>query len=143
MAAIVVIDESVVVLPRGALGDWLADPSQWRVWWPGSAATVTGRDAGLRWALTGTLVGSSSVTLSEQAEGVLLRYELAADPAEPGSATRPRSLTDSPHARREASALRERHHVAWKRSVFALAARYETSPRKSGASDGRSDGRGR
>ena len=94
---------------------------------------MTGRDGGLRWALTGSLVGTSSVTLIELAEGIHVRYELAADPADPGAPTRPRSLTDSPHARREASALRERHHVAWKRAVFALAARYETSPRDTAA----------
>lgn len=121
------------MLPPGDLGAWIADSRQWNVWWPGSSATVTGREAGLRWALVGALVGTSSVTLVEQAEGILVRYELAADPADPGSPSQPRSLTDSPHARREVSALRERHHVAWKRSVFALAARYETSSRDAGA----------
>lgn len=124
-----VIDESVVVLPASDLTAWLCDPAVWQAWWPGSSATVTGRDSGLRWALIGTLVGTSSVTLVEHADGILIRYELAADPAEPGSPTQPRSLTDSPHARRELSTLRERHHVAWKRSVFALAARYDSSAR--------------
>lgn len=79
----------------------------------------------MEWTLIGTLVGSSRVVLTSQEDGVLIRYVLEADPSEPGSRTRPRPLGTSPHGRREAEGLHQRHRLAWKRSVWALSTQYD------------------
>ncbi len=127
MAAVVVVDETVVVVPSQTLLTLLTQRSRWVVWWPGSVATMDRRGSALTWALSGALVGTSSVELCEGADGVLVRYTLEADPAEPGAPTVPRRATDSPHGRREAESLSQRHRVAWKRSIFALVSEYETT----------------
>lgn len=109
----------------------LSEPSRWQVLWPGCRAVIVtevpaGSPSGrLGWQLQGALVGSSWVVVEERAEGVRVEYRLEADPSEPGSLDRPRQPVDSPHRRREAASLRQRHLVAWKRSLWALAAQYE------------------
>lgn len=127
----VISDESVVLVPAGAVVALLSEPSRWTVLWPGCRAVIVNEaqadaPAGrLSWQLKGALVGSSWVTVEERADGVRVEYRLEADPSEPGSPDRPRQLLDSPHGRREAASLQQRHLVAWKRSLWALAAQYE------------------
>lgn len=125
MATVVVVDESILVIPASAFRALLVDRARWATWWPGSEAMLVHEDEPLAWRLTGALIGSSSVATVPAPEGLLVRYTLEADPAEPGSATRVRRLPDSPHGRREVEALAQRHRVAWKRSVFTIAAQYE------------------
>lgn len=121
------MDEEVVVVPARAVMALLAERSRWMVLWPGSDAVVveTTGDTRLRWRLSGALVGDSWVVVEEEQDRVRVQYRLEADPAEPGSPTRPRHLPDSPHGRREIAALHQRHLVAWKRSVWSLVAQYE------------------
>ena len=75
---------------------------------------------GLRWNVSGGLVGTAEVDLAPQEAGVVVRYVLAADPTAPGSRTLPRRLPDSPHGRRELAALHRRHALAWKATVWAI-----------------------
>lgn len=127
----VISDETVVVVPAGAVVALLSEPSRWQVLWPGCRAVIVtevpaGSPSGrLSWQLQGALVGSSWVVVEERSEGVRVEYRLEADPSEPGSADRPRQFVDSPHRRREAASLQQRHLLAWKRSLWALAAQYE------------------
>lgn len=127
----VISDETVVLVPAEAVVALLSEPSRWQVLWPGCRAVIVtqapaGASSGrLSWQLKGALVGSSWAVVEQHAEGVRVQYRLEADPSEPGSADRPRTLLDSPHGRREAASLQQRHLVAWKRSLWALAAQYE------------------
>lgn len=122
MPSVEIVDETVIVVSRGTLATVVADRARWLGWWPGLEATVVvdrGLD-GLQWRLDGGLVGRAEVALMPVREGVLLRYVFAADPAAPGSRTRPRRLPDSPHGRRELAALHRRHALAWKAAVWSL-----------------------
>lgn len=132
------MDEVVVVVPREVLLRLLSDHARWAVWWPGSEATLVHEipDQRLEWSLVGAMVGSSSVVVSTHADGVLVQYALDADPAEPGSRSRARPLGDSPHGRREAGELRQRHQMAWRRTVWSLAAEYDEDIRARGAESG-------
>jgi hypothetical protein len=117
-----VVDETVILVRRETLAGVVADRARWSAWWPGLDATVVvdrGVD-GLRWQVTGGMVGSAEVALTPVQGGILVRYAFAADPAAPGSRTRPRRLPDSPHGRRELAGLQRRHVLAWKATVWAL-----------------------
>jgi hypothetical protein len=117
-----IVDETLIVVRRETLAAVVADRARWVAWWPGLEATVVvdrGVD-GLRWTVTGGLVGSAEVVLTPVGAGVLVRYALAADPTAPGSRTRARLLPDSPHGRRELADLRRRHALAWKATVWSL-----------------------
>lgn len=122
MPSVEVLDETVIVVRRETLAAVVAERSRWSAWWPGLEATVVadrGLD-GLRWRVTGGLVGDVEVALAPAGTGVLVRYALAADPTAPGSRTEPRVLPDSPHGRRELAGLRRRHALAWKAVVWSL-----------------------
>ena len=122
-----VVEESLVAIPPAALLSLLGEPARWPGWWPGSRATLVRSGDGLEWTLVGTLVGTSSVTVTADAAGAQVSYRLEADPAQPGSPGTPRRLPDSPHGRREVDTLIQRHRVAWKRAVFSFVAEYEAS----------------
>jgi hypothetical protein len=118
-----IVDDSVVVVDRGTVAAVIADRVMWHSWWPECDVTVV-RNAGpdgMRWALRGALVGSTEVVIEPHGEGVLVHYALLADPTQPGSSDQPRALPDSPHGRRELEALRRRHLLAWKRTIWTMA----------------------
>lgn len=127
VASVEIHDETIIVVRRDLLASVVADRTRWVAWWPGLEATVlVDRGVeGMRWSVSGALVGSSDVALVEQANGVLVRYALTAEPTEPGSRTQPRRLPDSPHGRRELAALRRRQVLAWKATVWALKDEFE------------------
>lgn len=127
MPSLEILDETVIVVRREVLASVVADRTRWVAWWPGLQATVVVDRGveGMRWSVTGSLVGTSELALVEQADGVLVRYVLTAEPTAPGSRTQPRRLSDSPHGRRELDALRRRHILAWKATVWALADEFE------------------
>ena len=119
MAGVDLVDETFVVVDRGRLAAVVADPSRWRAWWPGLQLAVfmdRGLD-GIRWSVSGDLVGSCELWLEAEGDGVLIHYYLRAEPTVPGSPTRARVLPDSSRGRREIDRLRRRHAVAWKRSA--------------------------
>lgn len=116
------VDETYLVVAPARVAAVVADPVRWRAWWPGLELTVF-MDRGLqgiRWSVTGDLVGSSEIWLEPYSDGVILHYYLRADPTEPGSRTSARMLPDSPRGRRQQDRLRRRHALAWKRTVWAL-----------------------
>lgn len=122
MPGVDLVDETFIVVERTRIATVVADPVRWRTWWPDLQLTVF-MDRGLegvRWSVTGTLVGSAEVWLEAQGDGVLVHYYLRADPTVPGAPATPRTLPDSARGRREIDRLRRRHALAWKQVVWSL-----------------------
>ena len=122
MAVVDLVDETFIVVERMRIAGVVADTGRWRAWWPGLDLEVfmdRGLD-GIRWSVTGELVGSCEIWLEAQGDGVLVHYYLRAEPTVPGSTTTARTLTDSARGRREADRLRRRHAMSWKRVVWSL-----------------------
>lgn len=122
MARIDLVDETFVVAEPAQVAAVVADPGRWAHWWPGLDLVVF-MDRGLegmRWTVTGELVGSSEIWLEAYDDGVLLHYYLRVDPTVPGSRTTAREVPDSPRGRREVDAIRRRHAMAWKAVVWSL-----------------------
>ena len=116
------VDETYVVVERARLASVVADPARWRQWWPTLELTVfmdRGID-GVRWSVTGELMGSAEIWLEAYADGVIVHYYLRGEPTVPGSPATPRTLPDSARGRREMDLLRRQHALAWKRVVWAL-----------------------
>lgn len=116
------MDETYVVVERARLAAVVADPARWRQWWPTLDLTVfmdRGLD-GVRWSVTGELLGSAEIWLEAYGDGVIVHYYLRGEPTVPGSPTTARSLPDSARGRREMDRLRRSHAIAWKRVAWAL-----------------------
>lgn len=125
------VDETFVVADPAVLAAIVADAARWRVWWPDLDLTVfmdRGRE-GIRWTVTGSLVGSSEIWLQAYADGVIVHYYLRADPTVPGSRTEARAVGDSPRARRSIDALRRRRAIAWKQVIWSLKDELESGRR--------------
>ncbi|GAC1330056.1 MAG: hypothetical protein NVSMB13_17940 [Mycobacteriales bacterium] len=128
MPAVDLIDETFLVVDPATLAARVHDPALWRSWWPGLTLSVfEDRGAqGLRWTVTGDLVGSSEVWLEPFRDGVLVHYYLRAELTARGSdtevLTRPRRWV-----RRRALAAGRRHSAELKRAVNALKDELEAS----------------
>jgi hypothetical protein len=113
MPLVDLIDEMFVVAEPASVAARFADPGRWELWWPDLRLSVfmdRGRE-GIRWSVTGALVGSSEVWLEPYGDGVIVHYYLRCDPARPAPPRR---------AARAAARLRHRHAVAWKRRINSL-----------------------
>ena len=122
MPSVDLVDETFVVVNRERIAAIVADPKRWQMWWPSLSLTVfmdRGID-GVRWSVTGSLVGSSEIWLEPMSDGVLVHYYLRADPTRPGSDIEARVLPDSGRGRREIDRLRRRHATSWKAAVWSL-----------------------
>lgn len=131
MPSVDLVDETFVVADPTVLAAIVADSSRWRVWWPDLDLAVfmdRGRE-GMRWTVTGSLVGSSEIWLQAYADGVIVHYYLRADPTVPGSRTEARAVGDSPRARRALDAMRRRRAVAWKQVIWRLKDELESGRR--------------
>jgi len=108
-------------VPPAAVAERFRDPELWRSWWPDLELTVfqDRGDAGVRWTVTGALVGTSEVWLEPAGDGTIVHYYLRADPTVAGSATEPVTGRPDRLARMAARVARD-HAVALKRRVNAL-----------------------
>jgi hypothetical protein len=115
------VDETYVRAPAARVADRLRDPAFWRTWWPRRELVVfmDRGDEGVRWTVTGDLVGSCEVWLEPYAGGVIVHYFLRAEPTRRGSATEPVSGSPRRLARRSARTLREQA-MSWKAALCAL-----------------------
>jgi len=115
-----VLDETFVAVPPAVLAAELAVPGRWRTLWPDlELRVVTDRgDAGVRWTVTGALVGSMEVWLEPVLDGTVLHYFLRADPAGPDG-------TPAPAPARKGAAEARRRQRAAKAIAFAWKARLE------------------
>ncbi len=117
MPQVDVIDESFVVADPAELAAIVHDPALWRRWWPDLELQVAhdrGRD-GLRFAVTGALVGTAEFWLEPWGDGVVVHYFLRADVTRPGSAVEVRALS----AKAAAREVRRRGQQN-KRGIWAL-----------------------
>lgn len=83
MNSVQIADETFVAADPADVGDMVADPANWRRWWPDLRLTVV-QDrgpVGQRWTVTGALTGSMEVWLEPSLDGVILHYFLHAEPA--------------------------------------------------------------
>jgi len=122
VAGVDLVDETYVVVERARIAGVVADPTRWRQWWPALDLAVF-MDRGLegvRWSMTGELVGSAEIWLESHGDGVIVHFYLRGEPTVPGSPATPRALPRSSRGRREMDRLRRRHALAWKRIVWSL-----------------------
>lgn len=96
MASVDVVDEIYIAVPARVLAAVFAERSAWPRLWPDlRLEVVADRGAeGLRWTVTGAMVGSMEVWLepvgpgtarvAAEPDGTVLHYFLRADPAGPG-----------------------------------------------------------
>lgn len=84
MSTVDVVDETFLVVPPARVAAEFADPDSWTRYWPDLTLQVmTDRGAqGIRWTVSGALVGSMEVWLEAVLDGTVLHYYLRADPAD-------------------------------------------------------------
>jgi hypothetical protein len=88
MPAIDVVDSTWFAAPPAVVAAFIADPSNWRRWWPDLTLEVDEwrNDKGVRWlvpAVTGRgegLAGSAEVWLEPMFDGVVAHFFLRLDP---------------------------------------------------------------
>lgn len=89
MPSVHIIDEIFVVASRDSLRDIVCDEARWARWFPG--LTLTSYDdraqSGVRWHLTGDLVGTAEVWLEESGDGTIVHTYVRAEPATSGGGT--------------------------------------------------------
>jgi hypothetical protein len=110
------IDETYIVADADVLARAVHDQERWRRWWPDLRLTVfmDRGPAGVRWSVTGDLVGSAEIWLEPFGDGVVLHLYLRLDPAQ-GAAGVPKALRP-----RAADRVRRRYALAWKVHANAL-----------------------
>lgn len=113
MNSIQIADETFVAADPADVGAAVADPANWRRWWPDLRLTVVeDRGAvGHRWTITGALTGTMEVWLEPSLDGVIVHYFLHAEPA--GAAA-------WQLARMNLAKLTHRRRVAGKEMAFEL-----------------------
>jgi hypothetical protein len=102
-----VIDETFVVADPGRVAERLHDPALWQRMFPGLTLTVfmDRGDQGLRFSVTGELVGSNELWVEPWGDGAIVHYYLRADLTRRGSAT---ELRTGPPRRLVRQAIRAR-----------------------------------
>jgi len=123
-----IADDTVIYASTTELISIIREQSTWVRWWPDLTLQVYGDrgEKGLRWTVTGALVGSSEIWLesievaSAGEVATIVHYYLRANPTRSGSEIHSRNMTNSARERREIHKLRDRHVIAWKRNVWAL-----------------------
>lgn len=85
MPLVDLVDETFIVAAPAVVAARVRDPAVWRQWWPDLRLTVfqDRGDEGLRWTVTGALVGTSELWLEPMLDGTLVHYYLRADPSDP------------------------------------------------------------
>lgn len=78
-----VVDETFLAVPPEQVAVEFADPALWQRFWPDLDLEVMSDRgaAGIRWTVTGALVGSMEVWLERVLDGTVLHYFLRAEPA--------------------------------------------------------------
>jgi hypothetical protein len=130
-----IADDTVIYAPAASVLAVVGDSSTWRRWWPDLMLEVYADrgNKGLRWTVSGSLVGSSEIWLEPLAShtsgpaATIVHYYLRATPTRSGSEIVPRAATNSVREQREVHKLRERHVLAWKRTIWGLKDSLESS----------------
>lgn len=103
MSSVDVVDELFITVPPSTLAANLADPALWRACWPDLNLTVYADrgDEGLRWTVSGALVGTMEVWLEAVLDGTVVHYFLRAD--------RPGDVPFTARAAQRETVRRQRH----------------------------------
>ena len=121
MAEVDLVDETFIAVPPARLVPIVADPAQWRRWWPDLDLEIfmNRGNEGIRWSMRGALVGSCEIWLEAVLDGTLVHYYLRGVPsaARTGEAE---PFPDTPAGWRQAGKLRATRARAWKVAVWAL-----------------------
>lgn len=120
MAEIDLVDETFITVPPSTIVPLLHDADLLNQWWPDLQLHVfmDRGEEGVRWSMTGSLVGSCEIWLEEIPEGTLVHHYLRGVPTNKHGNAQP--LPDTPTGWRQADKLRRRRALAWKKSVWAL-----------------------
>ncbi|HTY35136.1 polyketide cyclase / dehydrase and lipid transport [Mycobacterium sp.] len=120
MHSIQVADQTFVAADAADVGKAVADPANWRRWWPDLRLEVIEHrgDKGVRWTVTGALTGTMEVWLEPVLDGVVLNYFLHAEPA--GAAA-------WQLARMNLTRMNHRRRVAGKKMAFEVKTSLERS----------------
>lgn len=121
MPTINLSDETFIVASPAAVAAIVAEPARWTLWWPRLALEVYDDRGvkGVRWTVTGELIGSAELWVEPHLDGVVLHFFLRVD--FPGSGS------DSPRMRRQAQKVSTSYALAWKRNAWALKDELEAS----------------
>ncbi|HEY9474179.1 MAG TPA: polyketide cyclase / dehydrase and lipid transport [Mycobacteriales bacterium] len=81
MPQVDLIEESFVVAAADRVAAVLRDPTRWARWWPDLSLSVfqDRAEQGIRWTVSGALVGSMEVWLEPHADGVIVHHYVRAD----------------------------------------------------------------
>jgi hypothetical protein len=103
-----------VVAPPSRISDVVRDPSHWGRWWPDLVLTVTEDrgERGMRWEVSGAVVGSAELWVEPVMDGAVLHWYLRGD-ARLGPAGRETS----------------RRRAEWLRAAISLKAQLEAGRR--------------
>lgn len=117
MSAVDLVDETFIRAPLQQVADAIHEADRWLDWWPDLVLSVfQDRDLkGIRWSITGALVGSMELWLEPCGQGVIVHHYLRADPTDPAAPTDPVAVTQ-----RAATTVRHRRQTAAKGIFWAL-----------------------
>lgn len=107
MPQLSLIDDVYVDAPPTAVAAAVRDPGRWSDWWPDLDLTVSEDRGveGIRWQVSGSVVGTMEYWVEPHRDGVLLHYYLRVDRDPSWS---PRALTRETERRR-----RQAKRVGW------------------------------
>lgn len=115
MPQVDLIEESFVVAEPATVAAAVRDTSRWRGWWPDLSLTVfqDRGDQGIRWNVTGALVGSMEVWLEPHGDGVIVHHYLRADRSDGPASTPAGSHRPGRLARETRRRSRHAKRVFW------------------------------
>jgi hypothetical protein len=118
MNSIQIADETFVCADPLEVGRAVADPSNWRRWWPDLRLNVVEDRGpmGHRWTVTGALTGTMEIWLEAVLDGVILHYFLHAEPS---------GATARELARMNVAKANHRRRVAGKKMAFEVKRKLE------------------
>jgi hypothetical protein len=125
------IDETFLVALPVVVAAACHDPARTAAWWPDLELTVfqdRGVD-GIRWTVTGALVGTAELWLEATGDGVLMHVYIRADPTRRGSATEVASLSVRAATRARARRARQIKQWSWRLKDELEAGRAAGEPR--------------
>lgn len=115
-----IADETYVAADPSRIGAMVADPSNWRRWWPDLRLAVTEDRGpqGVRWTVQGPLTGTMEVWLEPMLGGALLHYFVHAEPT---------GVSPAQLAKMNLAKLTHRRRVAGKKMAFEVKMTVESS----------------
>jgi hypothetical protein len=120
MNSIQIADETFVCANPVDVGAAVADPANWRRWWPDLRLTVV-EDRGTmghRWTVTGGVTGTMEIWLEPALDGVILHYFMHAEPS---------GVTAAALGRMDLPKMNHVRRVAGKKMAFEVKQRLEES----------------